>query len=149
MPTIISHIIINRSLEEVYAFVATPGHWPRWHPSSLGVSGAVDHPLGVGEQVTEEFDVAGRRGSAVWTVTEAEPPHRWVIVGQIVGRGSGGTVAYQLTPHVGGTHFERRFRYRVAGPLTPEAALLLQGQVQAESDLALRQLKQLLEKERA
>jgi hypothetical protein len=34
------------------------------------VSGAIDHSLKVGEQVTEDFRVAGRRGRARWTVIE-------------------------------------------------------------------------------
>src|SRR5579864_7432858 len=60
---------IQRPSKVVFDYVTTPAHWPVWHPSSLAVRGAVDHPLDLGEQVAEEFRVAGRHGSLVWTVT--------------------------------------------------------------------------------
>src|SRR5512140_1475896 len=107
---------ISRPGEEVVDYVTTPGNWPRWHPSSLAVSGAADHSLAVGEQVTEEFLVAGRRGTVVWTVREAMPPLRWTIEGEVVG-GSGGTVAYALAPVPGGTRFWREFAYELDSPV--------------------------------
>ena len=59
-----SSVEIARDPDVVFAYVTTPANWPTWHPSSLAVSGAVDHPLDIGEQVTEDFLVAGRRGRA-------------------------------------------------------------------------------------
>jgi hypothetical protein len=81
-----SSVEIARDPDVVFAYVTTPANWPTWHPSSLAVSGAVDHPLDIGEQVTEDFLVAGRRGRAVWTVVESEAPERWVIAGEVGGR---------------------------------------------------------------
>jgi uncharacterized protein YndB with AHSA1/START domain len=72
-------IRIQTPVEEVFEYVTTPGTWPAWHPSSLGVDGATNHSLEPGEQVTEEYSVAGRRGRVVWTVREREAPRRWVI----------------------------------------------------------------------
>src|ERR1700741_3769940 len=66
---IVSTVDIARSPPEVFAYVTTPGNWPQWHPSSLAVSGAVDHPLEIGESVIEDFQVAGRRGRVTWRVT--------------------------------------------------------------------------------
>jgi uncharacterized protein YndB with AHSA1/START domain len=80
----------------VFDYVTTPANWPRWHPSSLAVSGATDHPLGVGEQVTEEYRVAGRHGHVQWTVTARNRPRQWAIEGAIDGR-KAGTVTYTLT----------------------------------------------------
>src|SRR5437868_13299825 len=70
---IVHAVEIHRPPAEVFAYVSTPGNWPKWHPSSLAVRGAVDHPLAVGEQVTETFLVAGRRGEVVWTVSASDP----------------------------------------------------------------------------
>jgi uncharacterized protein YndB with AHSA1/START domain len=80
---------IRRPAEQVFDYVTTPANWPRWHPSSLAVSDGADHSLEPGEQVTEEFRVAGRRGSVVWTVRERTPPRRWVIEGQVAGGAAG------------------------------------------------------------
>lgn len=138
-------IRIARAAQDVFAFVTTPGNWPRWHPSSLAVSGATDHPLQVGEQVSEDFRVAGRRGRAVWTVTERNPPLRWKIEG---GGQEGGQawIAYTLTEQAGVTRFAREMRYRMpnllAALLDP---LLTRDRIAGESALAVERLKRVLE----
>ena len=116
MTRICKSIRIQTPVEEVFEYVTTPGNWPAWHPSSLGVEGATDHSLEPGEQVTEEYRVAGRRGRVVWTVRERESPRRWVIDGWVEGGGSG-TITYALTPHLEGTTFERDFVYAMPNPL--------------------------------
>lgn len=148
MTRIFSSTYIACPVEEVYNFVTTPGNWPSWHPSSIAVTGDADHPQGVGEQCTEEFMVAGRQGKAVWTVTEREYPSRWVIRGIIEGRNSGGVVSYTVRPEGNGTHFERTFIYPRPSLLFAILDLLfIRRRVQAESDLALQQLKDLLAKQ--
>lgn len=141
-------IIINRPVEAVFDYVTTPGNWPRWHPSSLSVTGSTDCSLEVGEQVTEEYQVAGRQGTVVWTVTEREHPRRWVIEGQIVGRGAGGTVAYTLAPANGATRFVREFSYPTPGLWFQLLnRLLVRRRIAAESTTAVRRLKEVLEQE--
>ncbi|HEX6385066.1 MAG TPA: SRPBCC family protein [Anaerolineae bacterium] len=148
MTRIYSATHIGKPVGQVFEYVSTPGNWPQWHPSSLGVSGVTDRSLQMGEQVTEEFRVAGRHGHAVWTVTEREAPRRWVIEGQIAGRDSGGTVSYTLTPRDGGTFFEREFVYPTRGLLfTLLNWLFIRHRVQGESDEAARRLKAVLERE--
>jgi uncharacterized protein YndB with AHSA1/START domain len=140
-----SSATIGKAPEVVFAYVTTPANWPKWHPSSLGVEGAVDHPLEVGEQVTEDFRVAGRRGRAVWTVLERDAPHRWVIGGEVSGRRAG-VVSYTLAPAGEGTRFDREFVY--SSPTVLFALvnrLRLRAQVEAESSEAVRRLKQVLE----
>lgn len=146
MTRIYTAVHIDRSPAELYDFVTTPGNWPQWHPSSLGVRGATDHSLAIGEEVTEAFHVAGRRGEVVWTVVERDAPRRWVIDGKIVGRQNGGTVAYTLHPDGDGTLFERVFTYPTPTLFfTVLDRLLVRRRVQHESMLAVRQLKALLE----
>jgi uncharacterized protein YndB with AHSA1/START domain len=147
MPRVVTRAIIARSPEEVFAYVTTPDHWPAWHPSSLGVAGETDHSLTVGEEVTESFLVAGRRGKAVWTVRGREEPRRWVIFGQVEGSGTG-TITYRLTPQEGGTAFEREFTYEMNNPiLALLERLVLRRRIDAESTEAVRRLKERLEAE--
>ena len=137
---------IRQPVATVFDYITTPGNWPRWHPSSLAVSGATDHSLAVGEQVTEEYLVAGNRGRLVWTVTERDAPARWVIHGRTEGTGVDGTVAYSLTAAPDGTHFERAFTYGVPGvDLPDELAAAARQRVEEESAEALRRLKRVLE----
>lgn len=139
---------IHRPVAMVYAYVTTPGNWPRWHPSSLGVSGATDHSLEVGEQVTEDYLVAGNRGHLVWSVTERDAPHRWVIQGRTATTEVNGTVSYTLTQRSDGTFFEREFVYGVPGVELPaELAAEARRQIEEESAEALRRLKVALEVE--
>ncbi len=146
---IVTVMPIARESTAVFDYVTTPAHWPAWHPSSLSVTGATDHSLGIGERTTEEFRVAGRRGEVVWTVVERKRPEKWTIDGTIEGRPAG-TVSYALAPGTngnGGTEFERTFTYR--SPTLWFAllnAVLLRAKIQAESDEAVDRLKDILEK---
>jgi len=145
MSRIVTRASIQRPPADVFAYVTTPGHWPEWHPSSLGVTGATDHSLLVGEEVMESFLVAGRRGSAHWTVREREEPRRWVIFGLVEGGGLG-TITYTLTSQDGATFFEREFTYEMNNPLLALLdRLALRRRIYAESVEALRRLKQRLE----
>lgn len=153
MTRIVSVATIERPIGDVFDYVTTPGHWPQWHPSSLAVSGATDHSLAVGEQVTEEYRVAGRKGTVVWTVCEREAPRRWLIEGRIVsshngGGGGSGTVAYTLTAagDGNGTRFERVFTYPTPTLVIALLdALMIRRRIRAESAEAVRRLKALLE----
>ena len=146
MPSVVRSVIsINRAMDDVFTYVTTPGHWPDWHPSSLAVSGATGHSLAVGEEVTEEFLVAGRRGLVTWRVTQRDAPRAWTIVADL-GRAGSGTVAYIVTPEGAGVRFERVFTYEVKGLLFAIAdRLAYHRRVVAESAEALRRLKARLE----
>ncbi|HTQ74844.1 MAG TPA: SRPBCC family protein [Burkholderiales bacterium] len=139
-------IIIARSPQQVFDYVTTPANWPRWHPSSLAVRGATDHPLAVGESVVEDFIVAGNRGTVTWTVTAREAPVRWSIEGRNVGSRGGGTVTYTLAPEGGGTRFTRVLTYHMPNLL---AAILddfgVRERVAAESAEAVARLRTALE----
>ena len=146
MTRIYTAIHIPETIETVFNYVTTPGNWPQWHPSSLGVHGATDHSLEVEEQVSEEFCVAKRRGKVLWTVRERTFPRRWVIEGVIEqSGGSGGVITYTFSPQHNGTFFEREFVYRMPTPLFALLDIVIfRHRIGAESDQALRQLKAIL-----
>ncbi len=149
MTRICNTVQIQVPIEEAFDYVTTPGNWPAWHPSSLGVSGATNHSLEPGEKVTEEYLVAGRRGSVEWTVRERTPPRRWVIEGRVTG-GGGGTITYTLTPQESGAVFERDFVYTMSNALLALLdRLVLRRRVEAESAEALRRLRDVLKRKTA
>jgi uncharacterized protein YndB with AHSA1/START domain len=142
---IMNSVIIARAPDDVFAYVTTPANWPKWHPASLAVAGATDHSLLAGEQVTEDFKVAGRTGKVVWTVQKRDAPQTWQIRGDVEGRDAG-VITYTLSPVAEGTRFDREFVYD--SPNLVFAALnrvSLRAQVEAESALAVANLKQRLE----
>lgn len=135
---------------QVFDYVTTPGNWPRWHPSSLAVRGAVDHPARPGERATEDFVVAGWHGTVTWTVTDRDAPNRWTIVGHADGSGvaggTSGTITYTLAPTERGTLFRREFVYPAPNLLFVLIDVLhARARIEAESALALTQLKTVLE----
>jgi uncharacterized protein YndB with AHSA1/START domain len=142
---IANSIVIARPPDAVFAYVTTPANWPKWHPASLAVSGATDHSLVPGEQVTEDFIVAGRKGRVAWTALKRDAPREWIIEGDVDGR-KVGVITYTLTPVAEGTRFEREFIY--GSPNLLFAALnriSVRTQVEAESTQAVQNLKRLLE----
>jgi uncharacterized protein YndB with AHSA1/START domain len=149
MSRIVTSIDINAPIERVFSYATTAGNWPKWHPASLGVSGATNHSGEVGERIVEEFRAAGRRGRAVWTVHERVPPGRWVIQGRAEGGGHA-AITYHLTVREGGTRFERELIYRMPNPLWGVLDwLLIRRRMAAESALALGRLKTIVERDLA
>jgi hypothetical protein len=147
-------IEIGQPAARVFDYVTTPGYWPRWHPSSNAVHGAVDHSLQVGEQVTEDFSVAGRDGQVVWTVVERSQPSHWKIAGRIGGR-LAGTVQYDLAPAAGetdasgasATRFTREFDYAAPNLLFSILnRVSLRTRIERESTAAVQGLKRELER---
>ena len=145
MTVIVSEIVIRRPAAAVFDYVTTPAHWLIWHPSSVALRGATDHSLTVGEDVTEDFHVAGRTGSVTWKVIARESPGRWAIAGSVAAGGSG-TITYTLRDVAEGRAFRREFVYAMPnwiGALLDR--LFIRRRITAESATALYRLKQALE----
>lgn len=145
MPNIRTCISIRQPIEQVFNFVTTVENCSKWYPSNL--TGPVDHPLGLGESVTEEFVLAGRRGRITWTVRECKPPRRWVVFGQSEDGGTA-TLTYTLRAGSDGTRFVRELRFNIPVLLDQAGGFLgLRNRIQAEYAEALRRLKKVLEGE--
>lgn len=147
MTHVLSRTSIRRSAVQIFDFATTPANWPQWLPSAE-VSGAVDHPLQAGEQVTEQLLISRRRSTVAWTVIECEPPRRWAIAGILNGMGHV-VVSYELTPRPDGTMFERDFAYSMPpGPYRLLDWLFVRPRVETDSAMALQRLRGLLEASR-
>jgi hypothetical protein len=147
MTHILSRTCIRRSPLQIFDFATTPAHWAQWLPSAE-VSGAVDHPLLAGEQVTEELVISRRRSTVAWTVIECEPPRLWAIAGILDGMGHV-VVTYELTPRPDGTMFERDFAYSMPrGAYRLLDWLLVRPRIESDSTTALQRLRSLLEASR-
>ncbi|VVE17284.1 polyketide cyclase [Pandoraea capi] len=142
---VVSVATLRAPPQAVYDYATTPANWPKWHPASLAVQGETDHPLKLGDEVAEEFRLAGRHGILHWRVVEAKPPYEWRIEGEMNRRPSG-EVRYKITPDGTGTRFERDFIYR-----TPNLLFLILDPIfigprmRAESAQGAKQLEQIFE----
>lgn len=146
MPTVTTTVMIEQPPAAVFAYITTPAFWPQWQPAVLAIQGAADHPLLLGEEVTVEFDVAGRVGVITWKVTQCRAPRLWRVEGLIAGQHNGGAVSYGLKRQGRCTLLARSFTFDTRQPITRvQDALALHRNVAAESEAALAQLKRVLE----
>src|SRR6202451_133023 len=85
-----NHIVIDRPADEIFDFVSTPGNIYKWFTKSSDekpfITGALDHPNRVGDQVFEKLDLPdGRKLSLVQTTVVCIPGFEWVVTGQPIG----------------------------------------------------------------
>jgi len=85
-----NHIVIDRPANEIFDFVSTPGNVYKWFTKSSDakpfITGALDHPNRVGDQVFENIDFPdGRKLSLVQTTVVCIPGFEWVVTGQPIG----------------------------------------------------------------
>ena len=136
-------IVIERPIEEVFAFATDPENEPLWQSTSLETEQTSGGPVGVGTTFRNTSKFLGRRIESTYEVTENDPPHRQcmrITSGPIPGSG-----CYALEPtEDGSTRFTQTFEaeaggfFRLAEPLVGRAI-----RRQIEADMAT--LKDLLE----
>jgi len=144
MTIVTNDVRIAASPERLFAYVTTPANWPQWHPSSIAVTGDADHPLEPGESCTEEFNVAGRHGTCLWTVRERVPNERWVI--DTTTRGGYAKIEYRLAADGDGKRFTRTLSYRMPNPLLGVLdALFIRRRIENESASATARLRERVE----
>ena len=114
MSRIVSAERIRREPSTVYDFFTTPKNAPLWHPASLSVAGAIDHPLLVGEEFSEELrGPLGVRGHAEWQVTTRDAPRLWRIeLKRSAPSPMKATVTLRFRNEKGATVLERDVQYR-------------------------------------
>ena len=76
MPHIEGEIVINRPVEEVFAFVADERNEPRYNPRMLSVQQTSSGPVGVGTRWRAEMATMRRSMPMTIDVTAYEPPRR-------------------------------------------------------------------------
>ncbi len=136
-------VVIERPIEEVFAFATDPDKASLWQSTSLGTEQTSEGPVGVGTTFRDTSKFLGRRIESTYEVTENDPPHRQcmrITSGPIPGSG-----CYLFEPAGGGsTRFTQTFEaeaggfFRLAEPLVGRAI-----RRQIEADMAT--LKDLLE----
>lgn len=69
--------VINRPVEEVFAFLSNPENYPKWISSSSEVKIISEGPIGVGTTFRPVVKFLGRRIEGESEVTEYEPNRRY------------------------------------------------------------------------
>ena len=144
MTNVCVSIHIKQPVEKVFDYVTTASNWPKWHPSTVSVSGAVFHPALEGETIVEKVKFGIARDRFTWKVEERKPPKRWVISGTS-DHGQKVRIAYTLTAKDDGTLWEREMYFDIPKSLQLVDNLLFSKLVKRNSETAVRQLKEVME----
>ena len=86
MASVVNSITIDRPIEDVFAVVTDVTKTGRWFPADVEEYWTTPPPHGVGSVRHAIVTVGGRRAENDATVTEFDPPHRGVLVGNAAGR---------------------------------------------------------------
>ncbi|MFI6566994.1 SRPBCC family protein [Streptomyces sp. NPDC050534] len=74
-------IDVDRSPEDVWAYVIDPSHLPEWQLSAVSVEQLDEGPLHPGSRVKVTRRVGSREMPMTMECTECEPPHSWSLRG--------------------------------------------------------------------
>ena len=139
-------IHVNKPVEEVYDFVTTAANWPRWHPATIGVSGDVSHSALEGEVIVERVKHGLMRDTFRWKVEERKASKRWAIAAKSDRFKQLVKIDYTMMPEDGGTRWDRRMVFYFPKWYAPLDKLVFKHILRRNSEKAVRQLKELLEK---
>ncbi|MBT2482846.1 SRPBCC family protein [Streptomyces sp. ISL-94] len=81
MSAISNTIEIERSPEDVYAYVTDPTHLPEWQASAVSAVPMGDLPVHVGSRVLITRQIGRRRIPSTVEFTELDPPRSWHLHG--------------------------------------------------------------------
>jgi uncharacterized protein YndB with AHSA1/START domain len=82
MATLEISIVINRPVDEVFAFVSNPENIPKWSSLSRGVTITSAGPIGIGTTYRSVVAFLGRRIEGETEITEYEPNRSFVETSQ-------------------------------------------------------------------
>lgn len=134
---------IDRSAEEVFAFVSDIRNDPQWHTDMLGASLVSGDTIAEGTTFTTRFKPFMGLSEGMGTVTVFEPPHRVVIV-ERMGRFEP-TVILTVEPDEAGARVTRRLEMEPSGLLRVMAPFM-GGVMRKQNAGFLANLKRVLER---
>jgi len=137
-------VVIQRKVEEVWAYVVETANNPAWQGPIVEVRRPAGRPLEVGAEIPEVASFLGKRFPVTLVVTELEPMTRSAV------RTSAGPVrldgSYRFEPVDGGTRFTMAGEVDAHGFFSV-AEPVFAGVTRRESASSCERLKQLLEAE--
>ena len=91
-------ITINRSIDDMFDFVADATNEPLYNPMILVAEKVTDGPVGLNTRFRDEARSAGRTREALIEIIGYEPPHRLVEANRMPGTDILGTLRFDEVP---------------------------------------------------
>jgi uncharacterized protein YndB with AHSA1/START domain len=127
--------VINRPIDDVFAYLSDPKKHAEWVGPVLGDSNVSEGAMHEGTTFHEDGKLLGRKLGSDWTVTKYEPPHRYEQEARM--RGAHVRIGFTLTPEgdrtrvVGVTEGEIGGLFKIADSVV---ARVLKNQQQTDLD---------------
>lgn len=135
-------IVINRPLEEVFAYLTDVANWSRWNEAVGNVAQTPPGPMGLGTTLQGASEVMGRTMAWSGEILEYEP-NKKVIQKMRVGPAEI-QASWIFEPVEGGTRLTMRSEAETGGPFTI-AGPLIDRLVKKQMEENLARLKAVLE----
>lgn len=137
--------LIRGKADWVFDRVTTAKYWPQWHPATISVSGAIEQPMRLGDQIRERARIAGMEAEGDWTVAELERPTRVVL--KMLGTRLGDLqISYHFAPRGEDVEFTRELEFDASKLPAMIPASMVERQMNSDSEEALKRLKPLIER---
>lgn len=139
------NILLRGNANRIFDLVTTAKYWTQWHPATVGVSGAIEHPMQLGDKIRERARIAGIEAEGDWTVAELERPTRVVL--KMLGTRLGDLqISYRFVPRGEDVEFTRELEFDASKLPALIPASLVERQMDSDSAEALKRLKALIER---
>jgi hypothetical protein len=136
-------IQLDRSVEQVFAFLAEPRNLPTWQSNLIEIEQLTEGPLRVGAQIREVRRLGQRPSENRAEVQVFEPNRRFALKTTTQ---PPVTVSYRFDAENGGTRLQYRFVMQTSG-LMRLLEPLIAGAIKKQSDQDFEKLKHILESE--
>lgn len=98
MPHVVGEIVINRSVEQVFDFVADERNEPRFNPKMLTVEKITSGPVGAGTRFRTQVKARQRTAEMSVELTAYERPRRLTSVSKLSNMEIEGTLTFDPVP---------------------------------------------------
>lgn len=143
MSRVTNTVLIQGEPEHIFDLVTTPKFWPRWHPATVSVKGAIDQPMRLGDMIRERAKIGGVEGEGDWKVMECDRPRRVVL--HVEGTAIGAVnITYQFEAGPDEVEFTRILDFD-ASALPENVRPLVERQMATDSAEGLARLKAFVE----
>ena len=104
MTRLVEQVTTRLPAEAAFAYVADFSRQAEWDPNTRSSRRVDEGPLGVGARFALEVNVGGRSAPMEYRITEYDPPHRVVLIGEGSGVWSSDDISFTVIP--GGTRVD-------------------------------------------
>lgn len=145
MGRVAGSILVHGPIDRVFDLVTTARYWPDWHPATLGVSGAVETPMRLGDSIHERARIGGVIGENDWTVVECVRPSRIVL--RMPGTRLGDLeIVYRFSPWGDAIEITRELEFDLANLPPSMDKRMIEQQMNTDSAEAVQRLRDLVER---